>query len=129
VSGPRWQYRIVNVGSFRNAGRMVNAFATLGAEGWELAAMYDKNSNWIAGMEKGFALFKREVPADAEPIGPWAQADYAGDFDGDTSGGDNVISREWLATRLAEGRGEDDIAQQAGTSVAAVRQALKRFGF
>jgi hypothetical protein len=31
--------------------------------GWELAATMDKQSNWFAGMEKGFILLKRPVPA------------------------------------------------------------------
>src|SRR5207244_1940641 len=50
------------------------ALGQLGEEGWELVTVYDKASNWLNGMEKGFALFKRPVPEDAEPDGPWAAA-------------------------------------------------------
>lgn len=74
----RWQYTLVSVGTFSNRERMVEALGSLGADGWELAATYDKASNWFAGFEKGFLLFKREVPDGAEPVGPWcAEFQYA----------------------------------------------------
>jgi hypothetical protein len=74
----RWQYQIVNIGTFNNAERMIEALADLGADGWELAATYDKASNWFAGFERGFLLFKR--PVDGEPEGPWArQYTFRGD--------------------------------------------------
>jgi hypothetical protein len=63
---------------------MVKAFTVLGSSGWELVTIYDKSSNWFGGMEKGFALFKREVADGAEPDGPWAiflQAGQVGQAD------------------------------------------------
>ena len=74
---PRFQYHIVNLGMFKAADRMVKAFAHLGAHGWELVGMYDKASNWFSDMEKGFAVFKREVPDGEEPDGPWAEWQFA----------------------------------------------------
>lgn len=41
--------------------------ATASAAGWELVAVYDKASNWFAGLEKGFVLMKRPVPTGVEP--------------------------------------------------------------
>jgi hypothetical protein len=73
----RFQYKIVNLGMFRAPERMVRAFAYLGEHGWELVSMYDKSSNWFAEMEKGFAIFKREVPEGEEPDGKWASWSYA----------------------------------------------------
>lgn len=73
----RWQYQIVNLGSFSAAERMAQAFGYLGSQGWELVAIYDKASNWIGGTEKGFAIFKKEVADDApepEQWGSWAHA-------------------------------------------------------
>ena len=77
----RFQYQVVNVGMFNAAERMVRVFGHLGERGWELVGMYDKSSNWFNQMEKGFALFKREVPEGEEPDGPWAQWQYADDVD------------------------------------------------
>ena len=71
----RWQYRIVNLGMFNAPGRMQASFAKLGSAGWELVTMYDKSSNWFQGMEKGFALFKRPVPAGAGEPSQWAFVD------------------------------------------------------
>jgi hypothetical protein len=73
----RWQYHIVNLRAFHAKDRLVRALGALGKEGWELVAIYDKSSNWLAGMEKGFALFKRPVADGAEPEGPWAEATLA----------------------------------------------------
>jgi hypothetical protein len=39
----------------------VSFSARPGSQGWELAAVYDKASNWFTGMEKGFILLKRPV--------------------------------------------------------------------
>lgn len=86
----RWQYHVVAMGSFRQRERLVASLGALGADGWELVAMYDKSSNWLAGMEKGFAVFKRAVPDGSDPVGPWASATFADDhgarqgFDPDT---------------------------------------------
>jgi hypothetical protein len=55
----------------------VHSFGVLGSEGWELVAIHDKASNWIGGAEKGFAIFKREVPVDAESPKRWATWEYA----------------------------------------------------
>ena len=63
----RWQYTVVNIGMFKSADRMAAMLAIAGSEGWELAATMDKQSNWFAGMEKGFILLKRPVPAGVTP--------------------------------------------------------------
>jgi len=68
----RWQYRIVSLRMCKQAERLTSALGALGSDGWELVAVYDKASNWLSGMEKGFALFKRPVPSGAEPTGAWA---------------------------------------------------------
>lgn len=68
----RWQYRVVNVGMFGTPDRLAAVLGQLGAGGWELVHVYDKMSNWLGGMEKGFAIFKREVAAGNEPVGAWA---------------------------------------------------------
>jgi len=73
----RWQYRAVNLGSFFAGKRLAEVLGQLGSEGWELVAVYDKASNWWNGFEKGFVLFKREVPSGEEPDGPWAQFEAA----------------------------------------------------
>jgi len=65
---------------FRAVERMVMTFGLLGEQGWELVSIYDKGSNWMTSMEKGFALFKRAVPEGERPIGPWAEAIRASDF-------------------------------------------------
>ena len=67
---------------FEAAERTTKAFAYLGEHGWELVGMHDKTSNWIGQLERGFVLFKREVPEGNEPDGPWAewvQADAFGE--------------------------------------------------
>lgn len=69
----RWQYRIVNLGAFNAAQRLGMALAYFGERGWELTVVYDKASNWLAEMEKGFMIFKRPVPQGAEPDGPWTE--------------------------------------------------------
>ena len=63
----RWQYTVVNVGAFKSVDRMAAMLANAGSQGWELAATMDKQSNWFAGMEKGFLILKRPVPAGAKP--------------------------------------------------------------
>ena len=63
----RWQYTVVNIGVFKSVDRMAAMLGNLGAEGWELAATMDKQSNWFSGMEKGFLLFKRPVPPGRNP--------------------------------------------------------------
>jgi len=76
----RWQYTVVRLGMFSNRERMMEALGILGSQGWELAATYDKASNWFAGFEAGFLLFKRAVPDGVEPDGPWcAEFEYAAD--------------------------------------------------
>ena len=54
----RWQYAIVNTGSFKSAERMTEVLATAGAGGWELVSVYDKASNWLGGLEKGFMMLE-----------------------------------------------------------------------
>jgi hypothetical protein len=65
--GTKFQYAIVNVGTFNNADRMREALATAGRGGWELVTIYDKASNWVGGWEKGFMLLKRPVPDGVRP--------------------------------------------------------------
>lgn len=50
---------------------MAVVLGKLGSQGWELVGVYDKSSNWLNGMEKGFVLFKREVAPGAHPEGAW----------------------------------------------------------
>lgn len=64
---PRWHYAIVNTGSFTTAERMTEVLASAGSAGWELISIYDKASNWLGGLEKGFMMLKRPVPDDVEP--------------------------------------------------------------
>lgn len=71
VHGRRWQYVVANVGMFDADTRLPRVLAFMGATGYELITVYDKSSNWFANMEKGFMLFKREVPDGEEPTGPW----------------------------------------------------------
>jgi len=68
----RWQYRVVNVGMYNTPDRLASVLGQLGSNGWELVHVYDKQSNWLAGMEKGFAIFKRAVPDGEEPPDSWA---------------------------------------------------------
>jgi hypothetical protein len=63
----RWQYAVINIGSFNSSDRMQMVLGRAGSQGWELAATMDKQSNWFAGMEKGFLLLKRPVPAGVTP--------------------------------------------------------------
>jgi hypothetical protein len=65
--GDRFQYAIVNIGTFNNAERMQTILGRAGAAGWELVTVYDKSSNWIGGWEKGFMLLKRPVPLGTRP--------------------------------------------------------------
>jgi hypothetical protein len=58
---PRFQYRVINIGSFTSVARMQQALGESGKDGWELISVYDKSSNWFIGLEKGFMLFKRSV--------------------------------------------------------------------
>jgi hypothetical protein len=69
----RWQYRVVSIGSFFAGDRLGGALGRLGEDGWELVTVYDKASNWLQGMEKGFMLFKRPVLPGEEPEGRWAE--------------------------------------------------------
>jgi hypothetical protein len=69
----RWQYQVIDVGVFDTGQRLTNALAQLGAAGWELVQVVDKSSNWLAGLERGIAIFRRPVPDGEEPGGPWAE--------------------------------------------------------
>jgi len=57
----------VNVGMFETAARMTEVLAAAGSAGWELVGVYDKASNWLTSMEKGFMLLKRPVPDGVTP--------------------------------------------------------------
>jgi len=72
-TGGRWQYVIANIGMLGAVDRMTRVLGYLGSNGYELATVYDKASNWLTGMEKGFMLFKRHVPAGTDPVGDWCQ--------------------------------------------------------
>lgn len=67
----RWQYAVVDIGSFGAQGRMAEVLRVAGSTGWELVSVYDKASNWIGNMEKGFMLLKRAVPEGVTPS-EWA---------------------------------------------------------
>lgn len=69
----RWQYRVVNLGTFDAAKRLGMTLSFFGRNGWELVALYDKSSNWMENTEKGFMMFKRPVLDGEEPDGPWAE--------------------------------------------------------
>lgn len=64
--GIRWQYAVVNIGSFGALDRMELVLGSAGSQGWELVTIYDKASNWIQGMEKGFMLLKRPVAPETK---------------------------------------------------------------
>ncbi|WP_235045330.1 hypothetical protein, partial [Candidatus Microthrix parvicella] len=49
------------------AERMASVLGMSGQAGWELVTIFDKSSNWFVGMEKGFMLLRRRVPAGVEP--------------------------------------------------------------
>lgn len=66
----RFQYAVVNVGMFNSADRMAGVLGAAGENGWELVTVYDKGSNWMSGMEKGFLLLKRRVP-DGATVRQW----------------------------------------------------------
>ncbi len=68
----RWQYKVVNLGSYFTASRLAEALAHLGEDGWEVIGVYDKASNWLRDMEKGFLFCKRPVLPGEAPEGPWA---------------------------------------------------------
>lgn len=68
----RWQYAIASIGVIGAADRLQTVLGALGADGWELVSVFDKSSNFLNGMEKGFVLFKRPVPDGHEPEGGWA---------------------------------------------------------
>ena len=69
----RWQYAVVNLGTFRTGPRLGQVLAYLGRNGWEIAATFDRASNWLADMEKGFVIFKRPVREGEDPDGPWGR--------------------------------------------------------
>lgn len=62
----RFQYAVVNMGSFNTAERMTKVLGQAGEAGWELVTTLDKSSNWWQGFEKGFLLMKRPVPDGVE---------------------------------------------------------------
>jgi hypothetical protein len=66
-----WQYRVLDLGAFATVDRLVEALGQLGADGWELAHVIDKSSNWIA-VEKAQLVMNRAVLPGDEPEGPWA---------------------------------------------------------
>ena len=67
----RWQYLVVNTGAFNTASRLTDVLSATGRAGWELVTIYDKSSNWLAGIENGFMLLRRRVPPGIEPAN-WA---------------------------------------------------------
>lgn len=103
----RWQYRVVDLGMFWQRDRLVGALAGLGSSGWELVAIYDKSSNWLQGLEKGFALFKRAVPDGQDPDGPWAETSYAEDLDERAVRAGAMTETECLSCGASMPLGED----------------------
>lgn len=59
----RWQYGVVDIGVFTALAKMQVVLGAAGETGWQLVTIYDKGSAWIQGVENGFMLFKRPVPA------------------------------------------------------------------
>src|SRR4051812_48787683 len=43
--GIRWQYSVINIGSFSAMSRMEDVLGSAGGLGWELVGVYDKASN------------------------------------------------------------------------------------
>ena len=74
--GVRWQYAVVDIGAFHSSARMAAVLGQAGAAGWELITVFDKQSNWIGSMEKGFMMMKRPVPPGIDP-GEWV-VEYSG---------------------------------------------------
>ncbi|MEZ5381592.1 MAG: hypothetical protein R2754_07320 [Microthrixaceae bacterium] len=66
-NGDRWQYAVVNTGALNTSTRLTNVLSATGQAGWELVTIYDKSSNWFAGIENGFMLLRRRVPRGVEP--------------------------------------------------------------
>lgn len=58
----RWQYGVINLGMFNTMDRMQAVLGAAGEHGWQLVGVYDKASNWLAQMEKGFMILRRPVP-------------------------------------------------------------------
>jgi hypothetical protein len=112
----RWQYQVVNIGSFSAADRLVGALSELGAEGWELVTIYDKASNWLNGFEKGFALFKRPVAEGEDPVGPWAST-FSLASGGRSGGASAVAAVNMLNTEL----------HKRGIAVPGVAEALAAY--
>jgi len=59
----RWQYGVINIGAYNATERTQAVLGQAGANGWQLVSIYDKASNWQSGMEKGFMLLRKPVPA------------------------------------------------------------------
>lgn len=59
----RWQYGLVDIGAFKALAKMQAVLGAAGETGWQLITIYDKGSAWMQGVENGFMLFKRPVPA------------------------------------------------------------------
>ncbi|WP_157789679.1 hypothetical protein [Candidatus Microthrix parvicella] len=70
-AGDRWQYAVVSTGAFNTSARLTYILSATGRAGWELVTVYDKASNWLPGIENGFMLLRRRVPAGVEPAS-WA---------------------------------------------------------
>jgi hypothetical protein len=61
------RHAVINLGIFNSADRMQRVLGLAGEHRWGLVAVYDKASNWLRGLEKGFMLFKRSVPNGIRP--------------------------------------------------------------
>ncbi len=66
----RFQYAVINTGTFNSSDRLRSVLDVAGQCGWELVTVYDKSSNWFQGWEKGLMLMKRRVP-DGEDLSEW----------------------------------------------------------
>lgn len=72
----RYQYATVFIGGRQDVAevkrRLGITLSYFGQRGYELVFFIEKGSNWAAGVENGFLVFKRYVPDGSEADGPWS---------------------------------------------------------
>ena len=117
ISVNRWQYPVVKIGMFNAPDRLARILGELGSQGWELVQVYDKASNWLSGMEKGFAIFKRPVVPGASPEGPWASWTRAS------------AGRELPPDAVLVWRAKMDTCEMVQFQSARLAKALKKSGY
>ena len=66
----RFQYAVVEVGALDARQQLAGTLAQAGSRGWELVSVHDRASNWFGGPERGFVVFKRDIP-DGVEVSSW----------------------------------------------------------